>query len=56
MILSPFIGLLVTALAPLAVVAQHFPITGVKVDSGADVPLRLNVNDLYAQGGPQWYV
>ncbi|KAG6016128.1 hypothetical protein E4U43_004173 [Claviceps pusilla] len=54
MILSPFLGLLVTALAPLRVAAQHFPVTGVKVDAGADVPLRLNINDLYSQGGPQW--
>ncbi|KAG5932228.1 hypothetical protein E4U53_001424 [Claviceps sorghi] len=56
MILSPVLacGLLAIGLAPSAVAAQHYPVTGVKVDDGAEIPLRLNVNDLYNQGGPQW--
>ena len=29
--------------------------TGIDSDSGARPP-RLNVNDLYLRGGPQWYV
>ncbi|KAG6008734.1 hypothetical protein E4U21_003929 [Claviceps maximensis] len=54
MIMNTLLSLLVTGLAPLSVVAQHFPVTGVRVDPGADVPSRLNVNSLYSQGGPQW--
>ncbi|KAG5983814.1 hypothetical protein E4U55_007046 [Claviceps digitariae] len=54
MILSSVLGLFVAGLGPLAVAAQHFPLTGVHVDAGADVPLRMNVNTLYSQGGPQW--
>ncbi|KAK7417453.1 hypothetical protein QQX98_004573 [Neonectria punicea] len=37
-----------------AVAAQTYPITGVKVASGSDVPIRKNINDLQAAGGPQW--
>ncbi|CAM1501394.1 Fc.00g105560.m01.CDS01 [Cosmosporella sp. VM-42] len=32
----------------------HYSISGVKVNSGATVPLRKNINDLQAAGGPQW--
>ncbi|KAH7312343.1 hypothetical protein B0I35DRAFT_356410 [Stachybotrys elegans] len=33
----------------------YYPITGVDVDPRASgVPLRQNINDIYAQGGPQW--
>ncbi|GAB0146579.1 hypothetical protein EsHS_00006973 [Epichloe bromicola] len=54
MILSQFIGLLAIGLAPLAVSADPFPITGVPVKNGTAVPARKNINDLYSQGGPQW--
>lgn len=36
--------------------AKAFPVTGVVVDPRAGgVPLRQNINDLQAAGGPQWY-
>ncbi|KAG6040061.1 hypothetical protein E4U41_001480 [Claviceps citrina] len=54
MIPSPILGLLAVGLVPLAVTAQHFAITGVKVDARDDVPVRVNINTLYSQGGPQW--
>ncbi|KAG5943650.1 hypothetical protein E4U60_006532 [Claviceps pazoutovae] len=56
MILNTVAGLLAIGLAPMAVTAAHFPVTGVPVAAGADVPARLNVNDLYSKGGPQWDV
>lgn len=49
-------SLAVWALCAVAslVTAQTYPITGVKVASGSAVPLRLNINTLQANGGPQW--
>lgn len=44
---------LLAAVASL-VAAQAYPITGVKVAAGAEVPLRKNINALYSAGGPQW--
>jgi hypothetical protein len=46
---------LIAAVSSL-VAAQNYPITGVKVASGAEVPLRKNINAMYNYGGPQWYV
>ncbi|KAK7432037.1 hypothetical protein QQZ08_001327 [Neonectria magnoliae] len=47
---------LVWALCAVGVVnAQSaYPITGVKVDAGAAIPLRKNINALQSTGGPQW--
>lgn len=36
------------------VAAQNYPITGVKVAAGAEVPRRKNINAMYNYGGPQW--
>lgn len=55
MLLKHVTALLAIGLAPLTALAQnHYAITGVKVDPKADVPLRLNINDMYNKGGPQW--
>ncbi|PNY27459.1 Tyrosinase [Tolypocladium capitatum] len=40
---------------PLALAQGHVPVTGVKVDPKAGgVPLRQNINELEARGGPAW--
>lgn len=43
-------------LAPLIASARsHIPVTGASIDSESnDVPMRMNINDLYAKKGPQW--
>jgi hypothetical protein len=53
-------GLLVSVLAlggvPRAAAQGRIPVTGAPVNVGATtVPVRKNINDLQAQGGPQWY-
>ncbi|RDA86687.1 hypothetical protein CP532_5050 [Ophiocordyceps camponoti-leonardi (nom. inval.)] len=40
------------AVAPVA--ADHIAVTGVQGDFRRSVPLRLNINDLQARGGPAW--
>ncbi|KAF7556469.1 hypothetical protein G7Z17_g1391 [Cylindrodendrum hubeiense] len=48
-------SLLVSALAGLSVAQQSYPIVGVKSGvSSTNVPIRKNINDLQAAGGPQW--
>jgi hypothetical protein len=40
---------------PLALAQGHVPVTGVKVDNETDgVPLRQNINEVQAKGGPAW--
>lgn len=50
--------LLINSFAPLAA-AQTTPIPVIGVKTGVDSstgqrPIRRNINDLYARGGPQW--
>lgn len=48
--------LAVLGTAPRVLAADPYAITGVSVPQGGEgVPLRLNINDLQAAGGPQWY-
>lgn len=43
------------AVSLVAAQSRH-PVTGVPVDQRAvNVPLRQNIDDMYAAGGPQWY-
>jgi tyrosinase len=42
---------------PAALAQEPYPITGVQTGTNVEtgeVPSRKNINDLYAQGGPQW--
>ncbi|KAM4063063.1 tyrosinase [Hirsutella rhossiliensis] len=41
------------ALGPVADAAR-VPVTGVRTNPGSPVPLRLNINDMQARGGPVW--
>ncbi|KAH7144288.1 tyrosinase [Dactylonectria estremocensis] len=46
---------LVTALCGASLVAaQTYPITGVKLAAGADIPIRRNIDDMFTARGPQW--
>lgn len=41
--------------APLVLAADPYPITGAPVPRGTKaVPLRMNINEMQAAGGPQW--
>ncbi|PNY24311.1 Tyrosinase [Tolypocladium capitatum] len=55
MLLEAAVAVLALATAPFAVAQDPYPVTGVPVGSGVDgVPLRQNINDLQAAGGPAW--
>ncbi|CAM1501418.1 Fc.00g105800.m01.CDS01 [Cosmosporella sp. VM-42] len=50
------LSLLTWVLCGVSLVSSQtpYPITGVKVEGNNGVPLRMNINDLQAAGGPQW--
>lgn len=52
----PKLAICLTLSVPLCLALEHIPITGAKIDPkfGGGVPLRRNINDLYAKGGPMW--
>ncbi|KAK2603519.1 hypothetical protein QQS21_004288 [Conoideocrella luteorostrata] len=54
MMLKHALALFAIGSAPLAVSAKHFVVQGADLPSNRDVPVRMNVNELYSKGGPQW--
>ncbi|EQL02760.1 tyrosinase [Ophiocordyceps sinensis CO18] len=51
--LALWLAALGAALGPV-VDAARVPVTGVRTNPGSAVPLRLNINDMQAKGGPGW--
>lgn len=51
------VSFLMLGAVPLVLAQEPYAVTGVQVDSRAGgVPLRMDINELEAQGGAQWYV